>query len=99
MYSTARLDQAVDSVSVAGDTTLIHLSSRGQMLLPLMLELRYADGTTETRDYPIEMWNLGSKFTARIATAGRQVAAVVVDPKAVYPDVDRGNNRWGAGGK
>src|SRR2546422_4460347 len=99
VYTTARLDQAVDSVRIAGATTLISLSNRGQMVLPVTLELRFADGTSETRDYPIEMWNLGSRFTARIATARRQVAAVVVDPKAIYPDVDRGNNRWGAGGK
>jgi len=93
VYTTARLDQAVDSVSVAGDTTFIHLSNRGEMLLPVTLELRYADGTTETRDYPIEMWNLGSRFTARVRTA-KAVVGVVVDPQRVYPDVERGNNRW-----
>src|SRR5207247_5729450 len=48
VYTTARLDQVVDSVSVAGDTTFIHLSNRGEMLLPVTPDLRYADGTTET---------------------------------------------------
>jgi len=94
VYTTARLDQAVDSVTQAGDTALVYLSNRAQMVLPVTLELRYADGTTETRRFPIEMWNLGSKFTARVGTA-KPVAGVVVDPKEIYPDIDRANNQWG----
>jgi len=93
VYTTARLDQAVDSVTTAGDTALVFLSNRGQMVLPVTLEIRYADGSTESRDYPIEMWNLGSKFTARVGT-GKPMIGVVVDPKAIYPDIDRANNRW-----
>ncbi len=93
--TTARLDQAVDSVTRGpGDTTLVHLSSRGQMVLPLTLELRYADGTSEIRQLPVEMWYLGSRFTYRLATA-KGIVAVVVDPQRTYPDVERGNNRWG----
>jgi hypothetical protein len=94
VYTTARLDQAVDSVSAVGDTTFIHLSNRGQMVLPVTLELRYADGSTETRAYPVEMWNLGTRFTARVH-ATKPIVGVVVDPKAMYPDINRANNRWG----
>jgi len=35
---------------------LLFLSNRGQMVLPVTLELRYADNTTETRSLPVEMW-------------------------------------------
>ena len=94
VYTTARLDQAVDSVGTAGDTTFVFLSNRGQMVLPVTLELRYADGSSERRELPIEMWNLGSRFTSRIRTGGKPIAGVVVDPQAMYPDVDRANNRW-----
>jgi len=95
VYTTARLDQAVDSVTAAGDTALVFLSNRGQMVLPVTLELRYTDGSSEIRELPIEMWNLGSRFTARVRRAGGQsVAGVVVDPKGIYPDIDRANNRW-----
>jgi hypothetical protein len=93
VYSTARLDQAVDSVTTTGDTAFIHLSNRGQMVLPVTLELHYADGSVETRELPIEMWNLGSRFTARVGTT-KAVTGVVIDPRAIYPDVDRANNRW-----
>ncbi|MGE5143619.1 MAG: M1 family peptidase, partial [Acidobacteriota bacterium] len=69
------------------------LSNRGQMVLPVTLALRYADGSSETRTLPIEMWNLGDRFTARFATA-KPVVGVVLDPTAVLPDIDRANNSW-----
>ncbi len=95
IFTTARLDQAVDSVTASHDTTFIYLSNRKEMVLPVSLELRYADGSKETRELPIEMWNLGNRFTYRVATAKR-VVGVTVDPKRIYPDVERGNNTWTA---
>jgi len=81
-------------LTLVGDTAFVFLSSRAQMVLPVTLELRYADGARETRELPIDMWNLGSRFTVRVRTGGRQVVGVVVDPRAIYPDIDRANNRW-----
>ena len=95
IYTTARLDQTVDSVRAVGpDSVYVFLSNRGQMVLPVTLELRYADGTTERRQLPIEMWNLGDRFTARFRTA-KAVVGVIVDPTASLPDINRGNNNWG----
>ena len=93
VYTTARLDQAVDSVRVRDDSTFLYLSNRAQMVLPVMLELRYADGTTETRTLPVDMWNLGNRFTYRLATAKR-LASIMIDPRAIYPDINRENNDW-----
>lgn len=93
IYTTARLDQAVDSVRARGDSTFLYLSNRAQMVLPVTLELRFDDGTTETRSLPVEMWHLGSRFTYRTATAKR-VAGVVIDPRRIYPDIARENNSW-----
>jgi hypothetical protein len=93
VFTTARLDQAVDSVRTTGDTTAIHLSNRAQMVLPVTMELRYADNTTEVRQLPVEMWHLGSRFTYRLATTKR-LTGVVLDPRNNYPDVARDNNSW-----
>ena len=59
IYTTARLDQAVDSVGTADGALKVFLSNRGTMTLPLEMELTYADGTTERVRLPVEMWNLG----------------------------------------
>jgi peptidase M1-like protein len=91
IYTTARLDQAVDSVGTADGAEKVFLSSRGTMTLPLEMDLAYADGTTERVRLPVEMWNLGPRFAYRVR-GGRHVTGVVVDPRGVLPDVDRKNN-------
>ena len=94
IFTTARLDQAVDSVTT--DTSghaNVHLTNRGTMVMPAELRLTYDDGTSETVRLPVEMWNLGQRFTYRVLS-NKRVQRVEVDPRSVMPDVDRSNNRW-----
>jgi hypothetical protein len=91
IFTTARLDQAVDSVGTADSAQKVFLSNRGTMTLPLEMELTYDDGSKETVRLPVEMWNLGPRFAYRVRS-DRRVTGVVVDPRRVLPDVDRANN-------
>ena len=91
IYTTARLDQAVDSVGTADSVEKIFLVNRGTMTLPLEMDLTYADGATERIRLPVEMWNLGPRFAYRVR-GGKSVKRVVVDPRKALPDVDRSNN-------
>jgi len=84
---TARLDVAIAAVR-GGE---VEIENRGDMVMPVELELTYADGATERVKLPVEMWNLGPRFVYRVA-AGRQVTAARLDPRGVYPDVDRSND-------
>jgi len=94
IYTTARLDQSVDSVTVGADGPEIHLSDRGTMVMPAELAITYDDGTTDIVRLPVEMWNLGSRFTYRVPHARGTPVTVELDPRAVYPDISRANNRW-----
>lgn len=94
IYTTARLDQAVDSVTARPDGgSEVHLSNRGTMVMPAELALTYADGGRESIRLPVDMWNLGSRFTYR-PPAARSVVHAELDPRQALPDVDRGNNLW-----
>ena len=90
IYTTARLDQAVDSLG----TEKIFLSNRGTMTLPLEMDLTYQDGSTERVKLPVEMWNLGPRFAYPLKS-GKTVTRVVLDPRQALPDVERGNNSAG----
>jgi len=96
IYTTARLDQAVDSVGREADgRSGVYLSNRGQMVLPAELKLTYEGGATEVVRFPVEMWNLGPHFTYR-APSGRRVVKAEVDPRQALPDINRANNAWPA---
>jgi hypothetical protein len=94
VYTTARLDQAVEPVVT--DTTgraSVYVMNRGTMIMPAELRVTYDDGTTESVKLPVEMWNLGPRFLYRLP-AKKRVRRVEVDPRHVLPDQDRGNNVW-----
>ena len=93
LYTTARLDQAIDSVTAGREGPEVHLSNRGTMVMPAELALTFAAGRTETVALPVDMWNLGSRFTYRVKGGGTLTGAVL-DPRSAMPDTERANNRW-----
>jgi Peptidase family M1 domain len=94
VLTTARLDQAVDSVARGTDgTSRVFLSNRGSMVMPLELSLTLDDGTTSVVKLPVDMWNLGDVFVYRVP-GSRSVRSAVVDARRALPDIDRANNRW-----
>ena len=113
VYTTSRLDQAVDSVRLlpgrpavratartpareaVPDRYRIVLASRREMLMPAEVTLTWNDKTSETRRIPIEMWNYGRRFAFTVEAGRRRLVRVEIDPRHVYPDIDRRNNRWG----
>jgi hypothetical protein len=91
VFTTAGLDQAVDSIGRTRDGEKVYLSNRGSMMLPLEMDLTFTDGSTERVRLPVEMWNQRSRFAYRLRSA-KDVRRVVIDPRRVFPDVDRANN-------
>jgi hypothetical protein len=89
IYTTARLDQAIDSVS----GSKVYLSNRGTMIMPAELAVTFEDGTHIVARLPIEMWNLGSRFTYHVAGTKR-ITRAELDPRKSLPDVDHANNIW-----
>ena len=93
VFTTARLDQAIAGIRSADSGSVVELENRGTMVMPARLEVRYADGTAERVELPVEMWNLGDRFTWH-GPPGRRVTSATLDPAAALPDVDRDNNHW-----
>jgi Peptidase family M1 domain len=94
IFTTARLDQAVDSVGSTSDGgSAVYLSNRGTMVMPAELALTFADGGRDTVRLPVEMWNLGQHFTYQVP-GNRRVRRAEIDPRSVLPDIARGNNVW-----
>ena len=94
VYTTARLDQSVEAIAATpeGGQNVV-VANNGTMVMPVELKLTYANGRSETVRLPVDMWNLGSRFEYRVRASDKVVGAEV-DPRGVYPDTDRANNRW-----
>jgi aminopeptidase N len=92
-YETDDVDHAVATVAT-GDTTRVTVEQRAEFMLPMTVQLRYEDGTTEQRRIPTEAFFTKDTHTLTL-TEGR-LAGVTVDPDQILPDVNRKNDSWTA---
>lgn len=94
IYSTARLDQSIDSVTTRQDGgTNVYMTNRQTMVMPAELAITFEDGELAIVRLPVEMWNLGDRFVYRTPQKKR-ARTVVLDARNVMPDIDRSNNAW-----
>lgn len=91
-YETWVLDQAVESVTAAGDSTRIVVEDRGRVPMPVRLAITTAGGERITRAVPVDVWLRGAATTT--VTVPGTVVRVEIDPERLFPDVDRTNNVW-----
>ncbi len=73
---------------------VLQFSNKGGLVMPILLQLNYADGSSEQQYIPAEIWRRSPKAVNKlIVTAKDKVLLdVVVDPKWETADVDIENN-------
>jgi Peptidase family M1 domain len=94
-FTTAALDQAVESVTQGENSVRVVLRNPGQQVAPVELQVTFSDGTTQLLRYPVEIWYKGDKYTAVIPT-DKTVVAATINPDGLFPDINAGNNGWKA---
>ena len=95
-YTTAALDQTVESVKQVPDgAALITLRSLGAAVMPVELELAFADGSTQVVKLPVEIWYGGNRYVYRFMP-GKAIVRARVNPDGQFPDLVPGNDVWTA---
>ena len=105
-YTTYANDQAITKVesqsadSLAGNTKRgkyyhrVTLENKGGLVMPVEMEIEFADGTKERRKLPVEVWRRNEKTTQHGFFSDKEVVGITVDPDQAYADVDRTNNSF-----
>jgi hypothetical protein len=87
------LDRAVEEDN---NYYVLEFSNLGGLVMPILLELTYADGTTDSQYVPAEIWRrTPNKVSKLIVTEkSKQLVSVAVDPGWETADVDVENNYY-----
>ncbi len=64
----------------------------GGLVMPVILKMDFADGTTETVRIPAEIWRKNSKQVTWQYVSGKELKGAELDPLWETADADRGNN-------
>ncbi|WP_053909693.1 M1 family metallopeptidase [Pseudoalteromonas sp. SW0106-04] len=75
---------------------VMQFSNVGGLVMPILLELSYTDGTTEQRYIPAEIWRRNAKQVEKLIVTdkGKEIASIAVDPGWETADVDVSNNYY-----
>ncbi|GAA4317795.1 M1 family metallopeptidase [Pontixanthobacter gangjinensis] len=66
----------------------------GGLVMPIIVELTYADGTTEKQTYPVQIWRKNDKMVSKVIPTNKEITKITLDPDLETADVDLNNNAW-----
>lgn len=92
-YGNGNIDISIDQVVPFGGKYVIVLSNRGEIPMPVQLEVAYEDGTVETVRLPVEIWQRGNQWN-HLLTSEKGIKSVEIDPNKVTSDTNSSNDRW-----
>jgi aminopeptidase N len=91
----SRLDQDEMALFNSEDNFYeITFSNVGGLVMPLIVQFTYADGTTEVERIPAEIWKKNDKTVTKVFRKEKEATGIYLDPFQECADVDMGNNEW-----
>jgi len=66
----------------------------GDLIMPIIVEFEYEDGTKERKQYPAEIWRLNDKEVTKVFPSSKAITKITVDPDEQTADVNLSNNSW-----
>ncbi|RZJ70231.1 M1 family metallopeptidase [Flavobacterium sp.] len=94
-----QLDQAVSKIMYVKNNpakgVYITLENLNQMPAPVIMEIKYKSGKTETVKLPVEIWERNTTWTFKHQST-EELESINLDPKGQLPDINAENNVWTA---
>lgn len=66
----------------------------GELVMPIIVEIEYDDGTKERKQYPAQIWRLNDKEVTKVFPSEKKIKKITIDPDEETADVNLKNNSW-----
>jgi len=73
----------------------LNFSNKGGLVMPIIVQFTYADGTKQIDRIPAQVWRLNEKHVSKFYVQDKEVASILLDPYRETCDIDESNNYWG----
>lgn len=74
----------------------ISFTNHGGLVMPILVQFTFADGSTEMKKVPAEIWKMGDESVTKVFVLDQKATKIVLDPYQQTADVDLSNNAWPA---
>ena len=72
----------------------VEFNKPGGLIMPILVELTYEDGTTENFKYPAQIWRKSNDTARKVYATEKAIKKIQIDPKLETADIDVTNNSW-----
>ena len=72
----------------------VEFNKPGGLIMPILVELTYEDGTTENFKYPAQIWRKNNDTAKKVYATSKAIKKIQIDPKLETADIDVTNNSW-----
>jgi len=88
------MDKYLDGKEAPSFIYSVEFEKPGGLVMPLIVELTYADGTKEKQTFPAQIWMKNDTSVKRVFSSTQEIKSFKVDPDFETADVDTSNNSW-----
>jgi hypothetical protein len=74
----------------------LHFSNKGGLVMPLIIEWTFKDGSKEIDRIPAQVWRYNENKVTKSFMKDKEVASIKLDPMRETADINESNNSWGA---
>jgi len=72
----------------------LQFTNKGGMVMPIIIEWTYKDGTKEVERIPAQVWRKNENHLTKVFMKEKEVASIKLDPYRETADIDDTNNSW-----
>lgn len=70
----------------------LSFTNEGGLVMPIIVQFEYEDGTTEDRQIPAEIWKRNNEHVTKVLVTDKIVKQIIIDPYLETADTDRTDN-------
>ena len=89
-YST----EQIENLNVPNFYYEIIFEKPGGLVMPIIIDIEYDDGTIERKKYPAQVWRKNDSEVRKVLTSNKRILSVSLDPDKETADIDTSNNSW-----
>ena len=66
----------------------------GGLVMPILMQVVYMDGTTQDFNFPALIWRYNDNQVSKVFPSEKEIKEIIIDPKEITADVNLENNYW-----
>jgi len=86
--------EQIENLNVPNFYYEIIFEKPGGLVMPIIIDIEYDDGTIERKKYPAQVWRKNDSEVRKVLTSNKKILSVSLDPDKETADIDTSNNSW-----